>query len=129
MTKILRSIFAVTVAVTVLLLAVGSVPTNAVARVGAFDGEWSVVIQTRRGDCGPAYRYAVRIAGGRVFSPDPSYQASGAVASNGAIRVVVSRGDQYAAGSGRLSGHAGHGRWRTGKNECSGEWAAERRGW
>ncbi len=129
MTKVLRSIFAVTVAVTVLLLAVGSVPTNAIARVGAFDGVWSVVIQTRRGDCGPTYRYAVRIAGGRVFSPDPSYEARGVVASNGAIRVIVSRGDQYAAGSGRLRGDAGRGRWRTGKGECSGEWAAERRGW
>lgn len=127
MTKALRSIFAI--AVTVLLVAAANVPTNAVARVGVFDGEWSVVIQTFRGDCGPAYRYAVRIASGRVFSPDPSYQARGVVASNGAIRVVVSRGDQYAAGTGRLRGDAGRGRWRTGKGECSGEWAAERRGW
>jgi len=126
MMKALRSIFAVSV--TVLLVAVGSVPTNAVARVGAFDGEWSVVIQTLRGDCGPAYRYAVRIAGGRVFSPDPSYQARGVVASNGAIRVVVSRGDQSANGSGRLTRDAGRGWWRTAKGECSGQWAAERRG-
>jgi hypothetical protein len=126
MTKALRSIFAVTV--TVLMVAVGSVPTNAVARVGPYDGEWSVVIQTLRGDCGGAYRYAVRIAGGRVFSPDPSYQARGMVASNGAIRVVVSQGDQSASGSGRLGRDAGRGWWRTAKGECSGQWAAERRG-
>lgn len=128
MTKVLRSIFAVTV--TVLLVAVGGVPTNAVARPGGFDGEWSVVIQTHRGDCAGGIRVAVRIVGGQVLSPDPGYNARGVVASNGAIRVVVSRGDRYAAGFGRLSGDAGRGRWHTGKGECSGEWAAERRrGW
>ena len=126
MTNTLRSIFAVTV--TVLTVLAGSVPTNAVARVGPFDGEWSVVIQTLRGDCGGAYRYSVRIAGGRVFSPDPSYRARGEVASNGAIRVVVSQGDQSASGSGRLRHDIGRGQWRSAKGECSGAWAAERRG-
>lgn len=126
MTNVLRSIFVVTV--TLLMVTVGSIPTNALARVGAFDGEWSVVIQTLRGDCMSSVRVAVRIAGSRVLSPDPSYDARGAVASNGAIRVVVSRGDQSANGSGRLTRDAGRGWWRTTKGECSGQWAAERRG-
>ena len=127
MTKLWRSIFAVTV--TSLLVVTASVPSNAVARVGAYDGEWSVLVQTLRGDCGGDYRAVLRIASGRVFSTDPSYYARGAVASNGAIRVVVSRGDQYASGSGRLTRDTGHGWWRTARGECSGQWAAERRGW
>ncbi len=121
----LRRILAV--AVTLLLVGIGSVPTQALARVAAFDGEWSVLVQPLRGDCGGAYRYSVRISGGRVFSPDPSYQANGVVASNGAIRVVVSQGDQYASGFGRLGRDSGRGQWRTAKGECSGQWAAERR--
>ena len=126
MTKLWRSFFAVTV--TLLLVTVGSVPSSAVGRAGAYDGEWSVVIQTLRGDCIGNVRVAVRIAGSRVLSPDPSYDARGAVASNGAIRVVVSRGDQSASGSGRLTRDAGRGWWRTARGECSGQWAAERRG-
>jgi hypothetical protein len=126
MRKAFRSIFAVTV--TALAVAIGTVPTNAVPRAGAYDGEWSVVIQTLRGDCAGGIRVAVRIAAGRVLSPDPAYDARGVVASNGAIRVVVSRGDQSANGSGRLTHDAGRGWWRTVRGECSGQWAAERRG-
>ena len=125
MTHALRRILVVTV--TLLLVGIGSVPTKAVARVSAFDGIWSVLIQPLRGDCGAAYRYSLRISSGRVFSPDPSYQANGVVASNGTIRVVVSQGDQSASGFGRLRRGTGRGQWRTAKGECSGQWAAERR--
>jgi hypothetical protein len=125
MTKLLRSIFAVTV--TLLLVATAGISSSAVARVGDYDGEWSVVIQTLRGDCAGGIRVAVRITGSRILSPDPSYNARGIVASNGAIRVVVSRGDQSASGAGRLTRDGGRGWWRTTRGECSGEWAAERR--
>jgi hypothetical protein len=96
-------------------------------RSAAFDGEWSVVIHTRQGDCGAALRYSVRIVGGRVVSADQG-RAAGAVAPNGAIRVVVAEGDRSASGSGRLIGNAGSGYWRTDRGECSGDWTAERRG-
>jgi hypothetical protein len=52
-------------------------------RVG--DGAWSVAIYTLRGDCG-SVRAAVRIVGGRVYSEDQSYRASGAVGANWPIR-------------------------------------------
>jgi hypothetical protein len=126
MTKLCRGIFAVTV--TLLLVTVGSLPSSAVPRAGAYDGEWSVIIQTLRGDCIGGVRVAVRITGSRVLSPDPGYNARGVVASNGAIRVVVSRGEQSASGFGRLVGDSGRGSWRTARGECSGQWAAERRG-
>ena len=50
---------------------------------GNFDGSWSVVINTTRGDCGSGLRYAVRIIGGRVTG-EGGYSVSGAVAPNGA---------------------------------------------
>src|SRR5262249_14106036 len=70
-----------------------------------------------RGDCG-SLRAALRIAGGRVYSGDESYQAYGGVGAGGAIRVTLIRGSQSASGSGRLSFNSGAGRWRT----RGGEW-------
>jgi len=105
----------------------GTVMSAPPARPSAFDGEWSVVIRTLRGDCGEALRYRLRIVDGRVVSDDPSYRAAGTVAANGAIRVVVAEGERSASGSGRLLGNAGSGLWRTDRGECSGQWTAERR--
>ena len=110
----------------VLLLAPG--PTNAARRVGgsAYDGTWSVAIYTQRGDCG-SVRVAVRIVGGRVYSEDQSYRASGGVSANGAVRVSVAGFGRSASGSGRLSNNSGAGRWRSSRGECSGSWSASRR--
>ena len=69
----------------------------------------------------------MRVAGGRVFADDQSYQVNGTVAANGATRVTVSEQGQSASGTGRLSGNAGAGRWRTSTGQCSGQWTAARR--
>src|SRR5215471_1278196 len=84
----------------VLLLACS--PTNAARRVGAppYDGTWSVAIYTLRGDCG-SVRVAARIVGSRVYSEDQSYQASGVVSANGAVRVSVTGAGRSASGRGR----------------------------
>ncbi len=98
---------------------------------GAYDGLWSVLIITEQGTCDRGYRYAVRIKGGRVGHADPansSFRISGSVAGGGATRVNVARGNQSAAGSGRLGRDSGAGRWKSAKGECSGVWQAERRG-
>jgi hypothetical protein len=110
----------------VLLLACTA--TNAARRVGgsAYDGTWSVAIYTLRGDCG-SVRVAVRIVGGRVYSEDQSYRASGGVGANGVVRVAVSGFGRSAAGSGRLSRNSGTGSWRSSRGECSGSWSASRR--
>ena len=130
MRKFLRPIFATAV---VALLATGAaVSTDAVAaaRAGNFDGSWSVVINTVRGDCGSGLRYGVRIIGGRVVSENGGYSVGGAVAPSGAIRVVVAESGRSASGTGRLSGNSGAGVWRTSSGECSGHWAAARHaGW
>jgi hypothetical protein len=126
MRNFLRSIVATAFAA--MLIAGASVPTDAVA-AGNFDGSWSVVINTLRGDCGSSLRYAVRIVGGRVVGEDASYQVAGAVNPSGAIRVVVAEAGRSASGTGRLVGNNGSGVWRTSTGECSGQWAAARRNW
>lgn len=91
------------------------------------DGNWSVTIITQAGNCPSSLRYGVRVARGRVFADGQSYQVNGTVAPNGATRVMVSEQGQSASGTGRLSGNAGAGRWRTSTGQCSGQWTAERR--
>src|SRR5579883_855759 len=91
-----------------------------------YDGLWSVVIMTEKGTCDRAYRYPVRIANGQVQNDGPSLiNVSGRVGGNGAVKVLVSAGDQSATGTGRLSGKVGAGQWSGG--ECAGHWQAERR--
>ena len=120
-----RLMIAPTLAVVLLLVCT---PTNAARRVSAspYDGTWSVAIYTLRGDCG-SVRAAVRIVGGRVYSEDQSYRASGGVGANGVVRVAVSGFGRSAAGSGRLSRNSGAGSWRSSRGECSGSWSASRR--
>ena len=128
MKNFFRSILVVIIAT--LSVASASIPVDArAARPGSYDGTWSVVIYTLRGDCSSGLRYAVRIAGGRVFSEDANYRAAGAVGAGGAIRVTVAQGNTAASGFGRLTRDAGRGQWRTSSGRCSGEWTAERRPW
>jgi hypothetical protein len=95
-----------------------------------YDGNWSVLIVTDSGSCDRAYRYALRIADGRVYYSDPSFDVSGRVDSRGHVFVRVSAGGQSASGSGQLSANYGDGRWsgRSSTSQCSGHWEAERRG-
>ena len=96
------------------------------ARGPAFDGPWSIVIQTERGAC-DSYRVGVDIVNGAVTYDGAPY---GRVSATGAVRVAGSMGDQKAEGSGRLSRAAGQGVWRaiSKLGPCSGSWTAERRG-
>lgn len=127
MKSFLRAIFATAFAG---LLATGAGISSDAAAANNFDGSWSVVINTARGDCGSALRYGVRIVGGRVVGEDQSYQVAGVVNPSGEIRVVVAEGGRSANGHGRLRGNIGSGVWRTSSGECSGQWAASRReGW
>jgi len=122
-----RSIIVMTIAI--VSVAIANHPTETLAAPSIYDGQWSVVIYTLRGDCDRALRYAVRIVEGRVVSEDPSYQADGAVKTGGAIRVTVAQGDRSASGTGRLTRDSGRGVWHTSTRECTGQWTAERRPW
>jgi hypothetical protein len=103
----------------------------AVART-SYDGSWSVLIVTDSGPCNRTYRYGVEISDGTVFyAGDGPVNLQGRVARNGAIRVRVVAGDQWADGSGRLFRDHGGGYWHgqgpTGA--CAGRWDAQRREW
>jgi hypothetical protein len=108
--------------------AIGSAGAGSDARV--FDGRWSVVIQTDKGDCDAAYRYGLSIQNGNVtYAGDAAFEVRGRVASNGSVHVRVARGASFADGQGRLSRDSGGGVWRgVGEGACSGRWFAERRG-
>jgi hypothetical protein len=97
---------------------------------GPYDGTWSVLIVTDSGTCDRGYRYALRIADGKIYYDDPSFNVSGHVDGRGNVSVGVRYGDQYANGSGQLSGDYGDGHWsgRSTTSQCSGHWEAERRG-
>jgi len=122
----------VSAALAVLQVAMAAAPSQAAHRTtprrGSFyDGDWSVLIKTTRGDCPPALRAGVPILGGHVLADDSSFQLNGEVAAGGAVRVTVSAGGQTAGGVGRLSRDSGGGLWRTWSGTCSGQWTAGRR--
>jgi hypothetical protein len=121
--------FAAATALTAALLAVATVPAStAPAGNPNFDGAWSVLIVTEKGTCDRAYRYPIKIAHGTVdYAGSASFTVTGKVGSNGAVTVTVSRGNQSANGTGRMSTTDGSGRWQTAGGECSGTWSAERR--
>ena len=126
MSSILRPILIACVAVAALI---GVLSPKAHAAAG-YDGVWSVLVITDKGDCDRAYRYPVRISRGKVGHTDPSssFNIGGRVAANGAVNVFVSRGNKRADGVGRLTAAGGGGKWKSSSGECSGRWTAERRG-
>jgi hypothetical protein len=89
-----------------------------------FDGPWSVTIQTIGGSCSSGFE----IHDGIVLGCGDA-NVRGRVARDGAVRVSVSSGDQYASGSGRLTPVFGSCVWR-GRGSagfCAGRWVAQRR--
>jgi hypothetical protein len=111
---------------TLALAALGLVATVPVQATGNFDGKWSVVIVTTKGDCDRAYRYPIAINGTNLVNAgDAAFDISGKVQGDGAITVKVSYGQKSASGSGHLSGASGTGSWSGGA--CAGVWTAERR--
>jgi hypothetical protein len=119
---------------TMLALAAAAMPLIALpvpaSAQSAFNGVWSVLIITDNGPCDRAYRYPIRIANGQVsYAGQSDFDVAGRVTRNGAVRVMVGRGNQRASGSGRLGNGWGTGTWRgMGEGTCSGRWTAEKRG-
>jgi hypothetical protein len=116
---------------TVMLVAAAALAGTAgsVSAKTIYDGSWSVSIITEKGNCDRGYRYGINIQNGRVIYSGGVVDMRGRVTSNGAVSVRVSRGNQSAAGTGRLGRSYGAGTWRGLGNgqSCSGRWEAERR--
>lgn len=131
MAKFLRTFVVVTFAA--LAGAAVSQPSYAAQRsvahrggTSTFDGTWSVVLQTTRGNCPAAVRAGVRIFGGRMLAEDQGYEIDGRVAPSGVLQATVTAAGQGGGAVGRLSHVAGRGRWQTWSGECAGEWTAAR---
>jgi len=110
---------------TLAVVCVAALATESPART-PFDGAWSVLIVTTKGDCDRAYRYPISISGQTLINAgSTSFDISGNVQSNGAVKVKVSYGQKSATGSGHLTGTSGGGSWSG--SGCGGTWTAERR--
>jgi len=109
-------------------ICVAALATDSSART-PYDGAWSVLIVTTRGECDRAYRYGVSITNGFIRYDGGVVNMQGRVAANGAVRVSVSSGSgAYANGSGRLNRTSGRGNWAgaSGPSRCAGYWQASR---
>jgi hypothetical protein len=100
---------------------------GAATRMGTYDGTWSVVFATTRGNCSSGYSVPFTVIGSRVSSAGGG-RVSGSVGRGGGVAVNVSVGASNASGGGRLAGNSGAGAWSgiiTG-DRCSGTWQATR---
>lgn len=98
------------------------------APLSQFDGRWSVLVVTDRGDCS-IYRYGVIVDHGQArYAGGADFIVNGSIAPNGTVRASISRGSNHADIRGRLGPGTGSGLWRSaGSYDCSGHWTAERR--
>jgi hypothetical protein len=97
---------------------------------GSFDGPWSVVIVTKKGDCDTAYRNTVTIDNGAInYAGGPAAPAGkvGMVTKAGAVKIAFKGDKGTLSASGRMTGGRGSGVW-TASNGCAGVWKAEKRG-
>jgi hypothetical protein len=112
------------------VLATAAAPDTADAagrRGGAYDGTWTTVFATTRGNCSSGYSVPFLVTGGRVSSAGGG-RVAGSVNRGGGVAVQVSVGASRASGGGRLVGNSGAGSWSgiiTG-DRCSGTWQATR---
>ena len=108
-------------------ICVAALAPDASART-PYDGSWSVLIVTTRGECDRAYRYGISIQDGIIVYNGGAVNMQGRVTRSGSVRVRVSSGGAYADGSGRLSRNSGRGGWSgaSGGSRCSGYWQASR---
>jgi|ERR1700704_1958419 hypothetical protein len=112
------------------LAAVVAIPDSADAArrvAGPYDGVWTTVFATTRGNCSSGYSVPFTVARGRVLSAGGG-RVSGSIGRRGSVAVSVSVGASHASGGGRLAGNYGAGHWSgiiTG-DRCSGTWQATR---
>jgi hypothetical protein len=111
------------------ILAVAAAPDTASARGrgGAYDGTWTTVFATTRGNCSSGYSVPFLVTGGRVSSAGGG-RVAGSVNRGGGVAVHVSVGASRASGGGRLAGNSGAGSWSgiISGDHCSGTWQATR---
>lgn len=109
-------------------VAAGAGAASAQTAGGSHDGNWTVEVLTQKGNCDKAYRYPIVVQNGAIrYGGSEGFAASGSVTSAGGVKGSISRGEQRADVTGRISGTSGNGTWQT-STGCSGVWNAEKRG-
>ena len=100
---------------------------DAAGRARAYDGTWTTVFATTRGNCSSGYSVPFLVTGGRVSSAGGG-RVAGSVNRGGGVAVQVSVGASRASGGGRLVGNSGAGSWSgiISGDRCSGTWQATR---
>jgi len=100
---------------------------SAAGRARAYDGTWTTVFATTRGNCSSGYSVPFLVIGSRVSSAGGG-RVAGSVSRRGVVAVQVSVGASRASGGGRLAGNSGAGSWRgiISGDRCSGTWQATR---
>jgi hypothetical protein len=113
------------VAVLVAVAAPGT--ASAAGRAGIYDGTWTTVFATSRGNCSSGYSVPFLVTGNRVSSAGGG-RVAGSINRGGAVAVQVSVGASKASGGGRLAGNSGAGSWNgiISGDHCSGTWQATR---
>ena len=93
----------------------------------AYDGSWSLLFVTQKGDCDSAYNFTVNVSNGVITHPNIVH-FRGYVTNRGFVRASVTVHEKHASGSGRLAANSGQGTWSgySGSSRCSGYWTAQR---
>lgn len=113
------------------LIVAALAPSALLAQQNKFDGTWSILVVTEKGECDKVYRWPVIVENGRARYGGPEgFNVSGQISANGAVSGTISRGQDRATVRGRLSGQGGSGTWTAAgsSRNCSGSWTGEKRG-
>ena len=91
-----------------------------------FDGEWSVRITAKSGDCS-AYTVPIEVSDGRIsYSGFFTATATGAIRQNGVLKARFSREEDVVDVSGSVAGGSGSGKWASPTKGCVGTWTARK---
>lgn len=92
-----------------------------------YDGNWTLVVYTKRGPCDQSYRFSGQIVNG-IIGYGGTVNLVGRVRPGGAAYARVSSGANYAVASGRMTATRGSGTWygHAPNGFCSGNWVATR---
>lgn len=102
---------------------------GSVMAASGFDGPWSVVIITKKGECDAAYRNTLTIEGGNInYAGGPVAEAGvvGSISKAGQVKIAFKNDRGSLNATGRMAGSSGSGVWNA-SNGCAGTWKAEKR--
>lgn len=91
-----------------------------------YDGRWDVSVVTRSGSC-DSYRWNIGINDGTVTDVQGlTGNSSGGIASNGKVKITLTRGSDVLHATGSASGTDATGTWELPSRQCSGTWEGKK---